>query len=54
MHGSNAYIALVGMSEGKTLMGRPDYGWEDAVKVDLKEVGWKCVDWIPLAGNGDQ
>jgi hypothetical protein len=23
--------------------------WDDNIKMDLKEMGWECVDWIHLA-----
>jgi hypothetical protein len=45
----NAYSILVGKPEGKTSLGRPGCGWEDNVRLDLREIGWECVDWIHLA-----
>jgi hypothetical protein len=27
--------------------------WEDTIKVDVKEIGWKSVDWVYLAEDGD-
>ena len=29
--------------------GRPRHRWEDNVKMDLKGIGWKGVEWILLA-----
>jgi hypothetical protein len=29
------------------------YIWEDNIKMGLKEIGWKGVDWIYLAQNMD-
>jgi hypothetical protein len=29
------------------------HGWEDHIKVDRKEVGWKDVDWMNVAYDGD-
>jgi hypothetical protein len=49
---SNAYMVLVGKPEGKKPLGRPKRKWEDNIKVDLREIGWK--DWIHLTQDGDQ
>jgi len=38
-----------GKPEGKRLLGRPRRRWEDNIKMDLKEVGWRGMDWIVLA-----
>jgi hypothetical protein len=32
---------LVGIPEGKRPLGRPRRRWEDNIKMDLREVGWK-------------
>jgi len=32
--------------EGKRPLGRPRCGWEDNIKMDLKEVGWKDMNMI--------
>jgi hypothetical protein len=50
----NAYMILVGMSEGKRLLGRPRRRWVDNIKIDLREIGWDGMDWIDLAQNRDQ
>jgi hypothetical protein len=42
-----AYKILVGMSEGKRPLGR----WENNIRIDIREIGWKLVDWIHLAQN---
>jgi hypothetical protein len=26
----------------------------DNIKLDLREIGWDCVDWIDRAQDGDQ
>jgi hypothetical protein len=44
----NAYRILVGNPEGKILLGRPTSGWEDNIKMDLREKGWGGMDWIDL------
>ncbi|KAJ4439141.1 hypothetical protein ANN_15098 [Periplaneta americana] len=39
----NAYRVLVGRPEGKRPLGRPRRRWEDNIKMDLREVGYKLV-----------
>jgi hypothetical protein len=36
----DAYMVLVGKSEGRRTLGRPTCRWEDNIKMDLREVGW--------------
>jgi hypothetical protein len=35
------YRILVGRHEGKRTLGRPTHRWEDNIKTDLEEVGWR-------------
>jgi hypothetical protein len=35
--------------EGKRPRGRPRRRWEDGIRMDLMEIGWRNVDWIQLA-----
>jgi hypothetical protein len=35
-----AYRVWVEKPEGKRPLGRPKCGWEDNIKIDLKEVGY--------------
>jgi hypothetical protein len=44
----NAYKILVGKPEGKIPLGRPRHRWEN-IRIDLTEMGWEGVDWLPLA-----
>jgi hypothetical protein len=44
-----AYRVLVGKPEGRKPLGRPRYIWEDNIKMDLREVGWRGMDWIDVA-----
>jgi hypothetical protein len=44
----NAYRILVGKPERKRPLGRPRRRWMDTIKMDLKEIGWDCVDLIDL------
>ena len=49
-----AYRVLVGKPEGKRPLGRPRRRWEDNIKIDLKEVGGGCGDWMELAQDKDR
>jgi hypothetical protein len=44
----NAYKILVRKPERRRPPGRPRHRWEVNIKMDLKEVGYKEVDWIHL------
>jgi hypothetical protein len=50
----NAYSILVVKLEGKRLLRRPRCRWEDNIRVDLREIGWKGVDWIYLGQHRNQ
>jgi hypothetical protein len=50
----NAYRILVGKPEGKRPLGRPRRRWVDNIKMNLREIGWGCTDWIGLAQDRDQ
>jgi hypothetical protein len=39
--GRNEHRVLVGKSEGKRLLERPRRRWEDGIKMDLREIGWR-------------
>jgi len=39
-----SYWVLVVRPEGKTSLGRPGLRWEDNIKVDLKDMGWRGMD----------
>ena len=45
---------LVGKPDGKRPLGRPRRRWEDNIKMDLKEVGRSCGDWMELAQDRDR
>jgi hypothetical protein len=49
----NAYQILVGKPEGKRPFRKPKHRWEDNIKIDLKELGQKRVNWIHLAQDRD-
>jgi hypothetical protein len=48
------YRVLVGNPEGKRSLGRPRRRWEDRIRMDLRETGLGCVDWIRLAQDRDR
>jgi hypothetical protein len=45
----NAHRILVGKPDGNRPLKRPVYGWEDNIKMDLREIGWDGMDLIDLA-----
>jgi len=45
---------LVGKPEGRRSQGRPRRRWEDNIRMDLREVGCGCVDWMELAQDRDR
>jgi hypothetical protein len=44
----NAYMILVGKPEGRRPLGRPRRKCVNNVRMDLREIGWGCIDWIHL------
>ena len=51
--GRGVHRVLVGKHEGKRPLGRPRRRWEDNIKMDLREVGGGCGDWMELAQDRD-
>jgi hypothetical protein len=43
------YRVLVGKPEGERPLGRPRRRREDGIRMDLKEIGLRGVDWIRLS-----
>jgi len=52
--GRGVYRVLVGKPEGKRPMGRPRHSWENNIKMDLREVGEGCGNWMELAQDRDR
>jgi hypothetical protein len=48
------YKVLVGKPEGKRPLGRPRHRWEDGIRIDLREIGLRGLDWIRLAQDRDR
>jgi hypothetical protein len=49
-----AYKILVGKLEGKGPLWRNKFSWEDNIRLDFTEIGWKVVDWINLTQDKGQ
>jgi hypothetical protein len=49
-----AYIWFCEETKRKETLGRPRRRREDSIKIDLREVGCGCVDWIGLAQDTDR
>jgi hypothetical protein len=48
------YRALVGKPEGRKPLERPRRRWKDNIRMNLREMGYKCVDWMELAQDRDR
>ena len=44
-----AYRLFVEKPTGKGPHGRPGLRWEENIKMDLQEVGWRDMDWFDLS-----
>jgi hypothetical protein len=42
------YRVLLEKPEGKRLLGRPGYRWQDNMKLDLEEIEKEGVNWFHL------
>jgi hypothetical protein len=49
-----AYKCLVGKPKGMRRLGRPRRRWEDNSRMDLREIGWRDVDWLHVTRDRDQ
>jgi hypothetical protein len=50
------YKVLVGKTEGKRPLGRPRRRWEDGIRMDLREIGWRAwigFDWLRIGTCGE-
>jgi len=45
---------LVGKPERKRPLRTSMRRWEDNIRMDLRETGWKGVDWMHLAQDRDK
>jgi len=49
----NSYSTLLGKPNGKSPLWRPRHRWEYNIRMNLREIGWKGLDWIYLAQDRD-
>jgi hypothetical protein len=49
-----AYNILIGKPEGKKSLDKPRRGWENNIKMDLKEPCCKSVAWIHRGQGRDK
>jgi hypothetical protein len=52
--GRNVYRVLVGKAKGKSPLVRPRRRWEDGIKMDLRETGWRGLEMVHLAQDRDR
>jgi hypothetical protein len=50
----NVHMIFMGKSEGNRPLIRPRRRWENGIRMDLREIGWRSVDWIQLAQDRDR
>jgi hypothetical protein len=50
----SAHTILIGQSEWKRRLGKPRLRWEDNIRMDLKEIGWECVEWMYQGEDRDR
>jgi hypothetical protein len=43
------YNILVGKPEGKKPLRRPRRRWGGNIRMDIREIGWRGVEWMHLA-----
>jgi hypothetical protein len=48
------YKVLVGKPKGRRPLGRPSRRWEDGIRMDLRQIGFRGVHWIQLAQDRDR
>jgi hypothetical protein len=48
------YWIPVGKPEGKRPLGRRRRNWKNNIKVELRETGWRGMNWIHLAQDRDK
>jgi hypothetical protein len=46
------YSVLVGQLKLNRQLGRPRHRWEDGIRMDLSQTGWKGVGGVDSVGSG--
>jgi hypothetical protein len=54
LEGEEECIQGLGKPKGERPLGRIRSRWEGSVKLDLREIGWACMNWIHMAQDRDQ
>jgi hypothetical protein len=54
--GRKVYRILVGKPKGNRSLGRPRRRWEDGIRIDLREIGWRGLwsgfTWLRIGITG--
>jgi hypothetical protein len=50
----NACKILVRKPGWKRSLGKTGHRWEENIRMDVGEIGWKLVDWIHVDQDRDQ
>jgi len=50
---TNSYKILIGKTRREEPLGRPKHRWENNIRMDIREIGWKAVNWTHLAQDRD-
>jgi len=50
----STYKILVRKPAEKRPFGGPRHRWEDNIRMDLREIEWKDVEWMHVAQDRDQ
>jgi len=48
-----AFKILIGNLKGKRPRVRSRCRWEDNIRVNLTEIGWKVVNWLRIGTGGE-
>jgi hypothetical protein len=54
--GRNVYRVLVGTPEGRRTLERPRRRWDNGIKMDLREIGWRVwsgFTWLRIGTVGE-
>ena len=44
----------MGRPDDELTLGRPRHRWEDNIKTNLQDVGWRGMEWIALEKDRDR
>jgi hypothetical protein len=51
---STVYKVFMRNPERRRPLGRPRRRWEYGIRMDIEEIGWRCMEWIRLAHDRDR